>query len=378
MRAAKCPAKRARCKGGNGRRNAGGETAWQVRHGRRRRATHTQRGATRAGRGPPYAQAKGRTRTGRGSARYHVRRPQERRRRPPCGKRLPQDASENLFRYRIAASGAEQAPPLSRITAQAGIRSTRVDPCPTQADARTTQADSCSTRTTQAGARRARTAKRLPRKFFHVSRLKSLVFRKLALGRISKSPSSSKRQCPHQALSSRRAAGNRKRTPPTRQPSGNDSENSHFETRSADFLPQSRMADTKAPLLPRSRGRPHDGTPPSRNQGPHVKAPFPSRNQGPHVKAPFPSQRREAARRRALPEKPGATLPGKRRRTARRLFTASPQSDARRTQRRGLRHLALRIGVKDGCRVDAVALEGYGSRIRKTEAETPRAEAGTR
>ncbi len=85
------------------------------------------------------------------------------------------------------------------------------------------------------------------RKVFRVSRLKSLVFQKLALGLINGSRPSPKRQRSHQALSSRHAAGAREKALEARQSIGKHSENSHFETQSANFLPKARAARPGAP-----------------------------------------------------------------------------------------------------------------------------------
>lgn len=112
------------------------------------------------------------------------------------------------------------------------------------------------------------------------------------------------------------------RAPAPRQPNGKDLENSHFETRSADFLPKARDR-TPRRLSPEEPGVTH------------------------------PERRHDRSRIAA------ATHPKKRR------CASSPHlrnRRRRRAQRRALRLPALRIGVKNGDRVDAVAPEGYGSR----------------
>lgn len=114
----------------------------------------------------------------------------------------------------------------------------------------------------------------------------------------------------------------RERAPAPRQPNGKDLENSHFETRSADFLPKARDR-TPRRLSPGEPGVTH------------------------------PERRHDRSRIAA------ATHPKKRR------CASSPHlrnRRRRRAQRRALRLPALRIGVKNGDRVDAVAPEGYGSR----------------
>lgn len=146
------------------------------------------------------------------------------------------------------------------------------------------------------------------------------------------------------------------------------------------------MSDAEAPFLPKSQGKPHGGTPLFPEKPDALRPRYPATRR--RTFSETPSQHRCAFPRTPvalLPgslrdpfRMPGATLPGKLRHTPGCLSIASPQPDARRTQRRGLRHPALRIGIKDGCRVDAVVPEGYGSQTRKTGTETQRTETETR
>ena len=140
------------------------------------------------------------------------------------------------------------------------------------------------------------------RKVFRVSRLKSLVFQKLALGLINGSRPSPKRQRSHQALSSRHAAGAREKALEARQSIGKHSENSHFETQSANFLPKARAARPDAPPS-QSKMTAHRDALFSRSQSRTPRRPsFPKPE--PHAAAPLLPQSQSRTPRRPLFAKP--------------------------------------------------------------------------
>ena len=136
----------------------------------------------------------------------------------------------------------------------------------------------------------------------------------------------------------------REKTLEARQNRGKDSENSHFETQSADFLPRSQgdRAIKRLPL-PKARAS-HRNVPLSLSQMAARQCAFPGR-----------------ARHNPARETPPQSIPG----STRNRSASSPHLRNRRRRRaqwKGLRHLALRIGAKNGRCVDAAAPEGYGSR----------------